>query len=147
MALIANLMRMDAGLRAKVAKEMLQELEGKEVEEEWPKVGDTYYVVHTDGDIGWFTNTGSPYDLSFIASGNVWPSREEAEKYAGRLRSMKLKWKPEMGEKYFTWLPLSGVYEHQFRGDPDAQRYYLGRTFKTRSEAAAHMNEFHKYWE
>lgn len=132
-----------AELEARVAK-----LESKEVED-WPKDGDWYWSVNNIGE-----TDSAPYVQGINLHewnkkiGNCFRSQEEAEKYALRLESMKLKWLPKESEEYWYW-DYAGYKPRSIWGEEnryDLENYYLGRTFKTREEAEEHYNKFSDAW-
>ena len=58
----------------------LDKLKQVEVEETWPKIGDTYHYVHEFGYTTFITYDNDEYDLGAKAIGNMFRTEEEAEK-------------------------------------------------------------------
>lgn len=80
-----------------IIKAKLEEKQKKE----WPKGGDEYYFAIagevTDGE--W---DGGKLDIDRLAMGNCWRTEEEADAYKLRVESLKPKFLPKEGEKYWS---------------------------------------------
>lgn len=120
-------------------------------EEDWiPKIDEKYWCFEAICVTNYHW-TNSKYDKERVRMGNCFKTREEAEKYFGRIRSMKPKYLPEYGDYYYTTSIDNGdvrTVPYRWRNDDVDQYSYLsGQTFKTKEECREWIDEFSKYFE
>lgn len=67
-----------ATLKEELIEELMQEVE-EEREDEFPKLGETYWYISSSGDIYWDKWDDTQTDRNRLAMGNVFRTREEVE--------------------------------------------------------------------
>jgi len=83
----------DAQETIKTALIEVEQMKNKDSDPRYvPKIGDTYYSVSALGGVCEDEWTNHSVDDEFLANGNVFRTREEAEKHALRLKVFNLSW-------------------------------------------------------
>ena len=117
--------------------------------EEWPKIGYDYWFLDSGGDINKTPWDNDNLDNDRREFGNVFEFEKEACNYLLRLESMTNRWKPDYGNRYYTWSVNSQsiVSDISYGRLIDQMRYQLVRIFKTEEEAVKHRDTYQGAWE
>lgn len=124
-------------------------------DEMWkPEEMEDYHIVNPTGGIGLITWLNSGNDKGCLEMGNVFKTKEEAEKYKLRLQSMAYKpFLPKDGEWY--WYSASSSFSDDSWDSFDANwsggsfgmaTYLLGRIRRTKEEAEEWITKFSSSW-
>lgn len=126
----------------------LQALKRETEQTAWPKKGDTYWFIGSDGMA--YKNEWDGYGTvkNRQKIGNVYRTKEGAEMYALRLESMATRWKPDKNEIFFTWATPNDGGDYRWHNDVfDIPMFSLGRCFKTEAAADAHQEKYKAAWD
>lgn len=120
-------------------------------DDDFPQKGQDYWYLDEDGEGQRTRNDLSVGDKYRISIGNCFRNVGDMEKYKLRLKSMKPKYLPKKGERFFALFyrldGSMGVIESVWSGSPIHQgEYLLGRTFETREQALEWINKYQDAW-
>lgn len=135
--------------RLRKEKEIIAGVERLKKKKEWPQVGDTYYAINYNNARSLsFSYDGEDIDQERKEAGNLFRNRKEADMYALRIKSMKHKFLPKVGEEYWTALPYSGTTTNPIWANDDDDKVYYnqGQTFRTQEEAEQWLKDFKDAW-
>lgn len=129
----------------------IAQMEAQEAETDWPKYGDNYYYVDTDGEVEETTfGAHNSYDFGRKSTGSTFRTEHEAELHKLRLQSMAERWSPEIDAKYWyagiggtlnVIYPPLGVYKFA------SANYWIGNCHKTKADAKAWYEKYGEAWE
>ena len=112
---------MNADIKQELAalRKRIDELEARAKAEEakWPKLGDAYFYVECDGEIGESDWECDDVDAGSLALGNVYRTKEDAEREVERRKALtelrrlaKASWdKDPVNHAYYSLRVLNGV--------------------------------------
>ena len=122
---------------ASLKEEMMQKFEAEQEkqEEEFPKVGDGYYYITSDGDICYCTWKNDEFDRDVSAMGNRFKT-EEAVKFECERRRVitelkkyeepkDRKWDGENNHCYFLWDYIRNRFVYFYRSSVKGESIYF----------------------
>lgn len=125
----------------------IAQMEAQEAEADWPKYGDNYYYVDTDGEVEETTfGAHNSYDFGRKSTGNTFRTEHEAELHKLRLQSMAERWLPEDNVVY--WYAGTGgtlTVIHPPLGVALAN-YWIGNCHKSEADAKVWYEKYGEAW-
>ena len=107
---------------------------------EWPRVGDSYWYMESEGYLQLSYWRNDRIDNSRKKQGNIYQTEKEGEIAVIRDRGMKVNNTAKKGEKFWVWDFGDNAPRPIQAGWHDA--YTLDRKFKTKEEAQAWGDEY-----
>lgn len=134
-----------------ISDETYERLKDELEEEVFPRMGDEYYYYGFKGSVVRLIFQDDEIDRNLLRDGNCFKTEKEAEKYGGRIRSMKPKYLPQEGDAYF----IIYINNYGFQTEEvtwcnsffDEHAYLMGITFMTEEDAHEWIDEYSKYFE
>lgn len=83
--------------------EAIAELESERLDkpkEEWPKEGDAYWIIDSQSEV-WRSVDNTTIGKKRIDFGNAFRTEERAKLERDRIKAMRVKWVPKVGDSYW----------------------------------------------